>query len=654
MNFLKNERRFDLLYDGNPFEQCEYTTEQTVNGNTVTTVYTFSDGLQITNEAKRNDSFGTYEWVNFFKNTSNTPTKVISRLYDAVFIMPLEKDILPASAAYLPDKDKFTKLYSISGSGWVPNEFFCDEHLVAGGGLNIHLRDGQTRRVTAAAGVSSDKDGAPFLNLHKQNKGFIAAIGWTGQWFYEVTRGENEVSFKSGIEDVEFFLEPNESFRTSSVVIMPYEGDVRSSQNRWKRLVSQEYSLIGKDGRDDHGPLSAGIWGGMHTDAVLERIKTIRDNALPYEYIWMDAGWYGIDTKPTLNDAEGDWHTHTGDWRVSPLVHPNALRDVSEEVHNAGMKFLLWFEPERVIASTPNCLAHPEYFLPNGEGQMLLDLGNDEARSFYFEELSSLIEQIGIDCYRQDFNTSPLETWRKNDAESRRGITEIKHINGLYALWDDLLERFPHLLIDNCASGGRRIDIETLRRSIPLWRSDLQCPANYDITSTQMQHLGYSNWLPYSGTGSGRIYDTYRIRSAYSPALTTNYTFAQNDTFGDDPEKLEWLKERLEEYLKVRPYLSEDFYPLTAPSYDPYAWSAAQFDRPEQKDGIIQVFRRELSPYDTAVFKIKVTDETAVYTFTDADTNETFKVIGKKLANEGLRIDMPNKRSSKLLFYSAN
>ena len=136
-----------------------------------------------------------------------------------------------------------------------------------------------------------------------------------------------------------------------------------------------------------------------------------------------------------------------------------------------------------------------------------MNLGNEEAWEYCFETLSKLIEELNIDCYRQDFNFSPLAYWRKNDDPDRKGISEIKHINGMYRLWDELLKKFPHMIIDDCASGGRRIDIETLRRSIPLWRSDLQCPANYDIEGSQNHNLSFNLWMPYSGTGSGRSYD---------------------------------------------------------------------------------------------------------------------------------------------------
>jgi hypothetical protein len=69
----------------------------------------------------------------------------------------------------------------------------------------------------------------------------------------------------------------------------------------------------------------------------------------------------------------------------------------------------------------------------------------------------------------------PLPYWRANDAPDRQGMAEIRHVEGLYEFWNDLLRRHPGLVIDNCASGGRRIDLETISRSIPLWRSDWQC-----------------------------------------------------------------------------------------------------------------------------------------------------------------------------------
>ena len=365
----------------------------------------------------------------------------------------------------------------------------------------------------------------------------------------------------------------------------------------------------------------------------------------------MDAGWCGGDTQPSANEFEGDWPEHTGDWRISPNIHPAGLSDVADSIHKSGMKFILWFEPERVRYRTPIVSEHPEYFLTNGDSKnLLLNLGDEKVWEYCVKTIGDLIEKIGVDLYRQDFNFAPLEYWRGNDAKDRRGISEIKHINGLYRFWDELLRRFPSLAIDNCASGGRRIDIETLRRSIPMWRSDYQCPANYDAEASQCHSIGFNTWMPYSGTGTGRLYDEYRMRSSYAAALTSNYFYTESDPYAETPEKVAFLRKYSDEYLRVRPYFSEDFYPLTEYSDKLDTWCAWQLDRPSEGDGIVQIFRRENSPYETASFSLRAIDKSASYRFTDADGGE-FTVSGKELSENGLRISVNEKRKAKLYFY---
>lgn len=652
MNFLKNNKRFSCKLGGKNLWELKYESKSFETENTVTTVYTFESGLKITNTAKKYEKFAAYEWVNIIENTSDTPTDIISELWDSNCTLPLKHEEPRKWEAYFPDVHTATKIYAPTGSTWSKDEFYSNVDLIKDSRRINHIYPGETRNYSASGGRSSEQS-APFFNVHKDGEGYIFAIGWTGQWNCEISRTEDKINFKSKIEDTYFRVMPGEKFRTSSFVLMPYEGDVITAHNKWRRLIKEHFSLIGTNGRDKYGPLCAGIWGGMKTQSVLERIDVIKKNHLPFEYIWMDAGWYGMDTKPTPDEFEGDWPDHTGDWRVSPLVHPNGLKDVSDAIHAAGMKFLLWFEPERVICSTPVALEHPEYFLSNGEAEnknRLLNLGNSEAWNYCFKTVSRLIEELKIDCYRQDFNFSPLTYWRKNDTADRLGITEIKHINGLYNLWDALLEKFPGLLIDNCASGGRRIDIETLRRSMPLWRSDHQCPANYDTEASQCHHMSYNMWLPYSGTGSGRYYDEYRIRSAYDASMTTNYSFSEKEHFGDSEEKINFLRKYTEEYRKVRPYFSEDFYPLTEFSDQLDTWCAAQFDRPSEHDGIVQVFRRENSSYETACFLLRGLNENSSYLITDTDGKEC-TLSGKELLQKGLKITIPEKRRAKIYFY---
>jgi len=642
---------------------CDFKVETQKNGDEITTTYTFKDGLKITNILKNIDKFGACEWVNWFENTGDKLTGIISDVWDSHFSVPMEYEEPYKLYAYMRDFDEVTQIYNPSGSSCSEYEFRSvkDENFSLWS--NNYLKIGEVKKYGSSWGRSSDNESAPFFNIHKKGKGFIAAVGWSGQWHAEVERLENEVVFKSGISGLNFSLLPGEKIRTSSIVVMPYESSVIDSQNKWRRLVKEEYSLIGREGRDKYGPLCTAVWGGMRTSAVLKRIETIKENNIPYDYIWMDAGWYGKQTPPTPDEWEGAiWSELTGDWRVSEVSHPDGLKDVSKAIHDAGMKFLLWLEPERSKKGSPAAMEHPEYFLGLSDDvsdnpltnadSLILNLGNEDAWNYIYNTIADMIEELNIDFYRQDANFGPVYFWDAADSRSdRNGITQIKHIMGLYRLWDTLLERFPHLCIDNCASGGRRIDIETLRRSIPLWRSDYHCIANSSENVLISHHMAYNSWLPYSGTTVGRKYDLYRARCAYDSSFTSNYTYCENENYCDTTEKLEFVKKMFNEYLMLRPYFSEDYYPLTEVSASADAISAVQFDRPSENDGILQIFRREKSPCISAVFELYAIDENAEYTFTDIDDNSQFTISGKELKENGFGIEIKKKRTAKIFIY---
>ena len=654
MEFLRNNKLFSFLYDNKSIWECDYTEKTEEFENKIIRTYVFDDGLRVTNIAKKNEKFGSYEWVNYFENTSDKPSGLISELWDCNVSIPMEREEKPQWKSVFPDAKDATKIYSPAGSTWDSKELTCDVDKIIQGERINHIFAGVTREYCSDTGRSNENR-APFFNVSKKGKGVIFAIGWTGKWRCSIIRESEAVIVKTKIDNTKFRLYGGEKIRTSSIVIMPYDCGYINSQNKWRRLVKDEYSLIGKEGRDSYAPLCGGFWGGMESDSIIDRVNRIAKNDIKYDCIWIDAGWYGIDTMPTPDEFEGDWPLHTGDWRISENIHPNGLCDVSKCVHENGMRLLLWFEPERVIKSTPIVKEHPEYFLGNQDADirdenLLLNLGNKEAWSYCFRTLCDLIDKTGIDYYRQDFNFDPLPYWNQNDWNDRIGMTEIKHINGLYELWDALLERYPNLMIDNCASGGRRIDIETLRRSVPLWRSDFVCPANFDEDVPQCHNMAYNTWMPYSGGGSGRVYDLYRLRSSYAGALSFGFSFSRKEPFLESAEEIDFIKKASDEYLKIRKYFYADFYPLTEHTDNKDVWCAMQFDNPEDNDGMIEVFRRENSPYESSLFRLFGIDESKTYLFEDLDGGE-FTISGTELAENGLKIEIENRRTAKIFIY---
>ncbi len=275
------------------------------------------------------------------------------------------------------------------------------------------------------------------------------------------------------------------------------------AHNMWRRLILAHYTPS-VDGRPARPPFCDGVWGGRTADSHLEKIGWLRENSLPVDAYWIDAGWYGERPLAELADGLGSgWMMDVGSWRPNPEGYPNGLRPVGDLASAAGMGVVLWVEPERVHDGTQLHREHPEWLLgptPSAGGGLnyLLNLGNDDARRHITELVSALIHEGWVTCYRQDFNDLRVpKIFAAADPPDRIGVTEIRHITGLYAFWDELLARHPGLIIDNCAGGGQRIDLETISRSVPLWRSDLQC-FPFDPAAMQTQTQGLAPWAPLS------------------------------------------------------------------------------------------------------------------------------------------------------------
>ena len=586
--------------------------------------------------------FPALEWVLNFRNIGSDPSPIIEdvRALDLVW----------------PTPDCTPRLHRSPGAAEKATDFqFVSEPMAT-------IRSHQwSARMTAGSEGRSSVTWLPFFNLESGEDGLLIAIGWSGQWTAEVTRNDPEsVCLRAGMELTRLRLLPGESMRTPRILALYWRGAVSRGQNLLRALLLRRQAPQ-QPGQPPQAPACCGSWGGSPTATHLETIRKISEHRLPYDYYWVDAGWYGMSPEPCANVFEGaSWWQDVGDWRVNPHRHPDGLKPVSDAAHAAGMKFLLWVEPERAPHGAPVTLEHPDWFLglpgkPRQKGDnLLLDLGNPEARAWVTDLISRLITENGIDCYRQDFNMQPLPYWRGNDPPERQGMTEIRHVAGLYAFWDDLLARHPGLLIDNCASGGRRIDLETAGRSIPLWRDDYNCFPQADPEAIQVHGAGLSNWIPLHATSPVNTEpgDTYRFRSALSPGIVfTLDEFALQTV--DEGYPWAWHRQMLEDYRRVQPFWSGDYYALTTCSAAPDAWLAWQVHRCDLDAGAILIFRRAASPFETAIFPLHALDSGTRYVFEDVDTGDTHGETGDILGQRGLRVTIQEQRSSRLLMYRA-
>ena len=581
-------------------------------------------GLVVRCVAIEYNDFPAVEWTLYFKNAGSADTPIIENIQ----ALDIEWE-RQATGEFL--------LHHNVGSPCQPSDY---------GPLETPLPPGATKRIGAAGGRPTNSD-MSYFNLERGDERVIIAVGWPGQWAAEFIRDKSSgIRVRAGQELTHFKLYPSEEIRTPLIALLFWNGreensDLQSkdenwidAQNIWRRWMLAHN--VPKPGGETLKPQLFGCSSHFTDEMVngneenqIQFINRYLEEGLKIDYWWMDAGWYFCN---------GSWG-NTGTWEVDTNRFPRGLRAINDYAHSKGIKNIVWFEPERVAAGTWLTENHPEWILGGADGG-LLNLGNPEARNWLINHIDRLLTEQDIDVYREDFNIDPLNFWRANDTEERQGITEIRYVEGHLAYWDELLRRHPNLLIDSCASGGRRNDLETMRRAVPLWRTDWRL----DPLGTQCHTYGISMWIPFSGTGTG-VFASYDFRSNMAPFTNCIWDMRVKNADYD-------LMRRLtEDFRQVADYYLGDYYPLSPYSLENDVWMAWQFDCPEIGEGMVQAFRREKSVYESARFKLRGLAPDARYTVKDIDTCDSEEMTGSELMEKGLVISISNQPGAVIITY---
>jgi alpha-galactosidase len=570
--------------------------------------------------------FPTVEWTLYFKNTGSSDTPII----ESIQALDIHLDRGP--------EGEFLLHHGVGSQAsrldYAPLETILGPKAV--------------KRIGAAGGRPTNSD-LSYFNLEWRQEGLIAVVGWPGQWAAEFARDEGTaLKIAAGQELTHFKLLPGEEVRTPLIVLQFWKGNWIRAQNIWRRWMMAH--SMPKPG----GSLPQPQILGCSSRAYEEMIKTddqkqimfidrYLEEGLKIDYWWMDAGWY---------IQEKGW-PQVGTWEIDLKRFPNGFKPISDHAHSKGIKILVWFEPERVAPDTWLTNNHPEWVLGGANGG-LLNLGNPEAWNWLVEHIDRLLTEQGIDLYRQDFNMDPLNHWRGNDTEDRQGITEIKHVTGYLAYWDELIRRHPDMLIDSCASGGRRNDLETMRRAVPLWRSDYA----FEPIGHQCMTYGISLWLPFQGTGTVGCANATYYGGGFTPvepyAFWSNTSPSINCGFDMRVKEIDYeaLRKLFAQWREIGPCYYGDFYPLTPHNQDESVWIAWQFDIPESGNGMVQAFRRPESVYEAARFPLRGLDPESRYVVKPIDKPENaIEVSGRDLVEKGLLVSLPEQPSAGVFAY---
>lgn len=513
-----------------------------------------------------------------------------------------------------------------------------------------------------------------------EGDGVEVGFGWTGAWRADFVADGETFRMSAGMVKTHFRLLPGETVRQPSLLVFRREKGVSPLA---MQTVIHRFMVDVKSPRDRKGELIHGIsaitaGGGNKTPEMMRKIidwKTAHD--MPFDCFWVDAGWNGPAHMPDLISNCGNmWYNFTGDWRFNPTVHPDGdLGKVADAAHAAGMRMLLWMEPERCVSDPPPPVfrEHRDWLLPKNDAdirnkrQLCVDFGNPAALDWVIETVTEHVRRCKLDVFRQDFNMNTLPLWQANDEPDRQGVTEAKHIMGLWRFWDTLRERFPHLVVENCASGGRRLDFEAVSRGHSYCRTDYAISHRdpSQVTDVQNVTLNTLAYLPFQGSEStpAAFFDDYGIFSSFA----SGNVFTPSDwnagivknAFTD--EQVKWFKGSFATGRRMMPFYEGDFYPLVdsraevkldgawhVRNRDETRWCAWQMHRPDLDSGFAIFFRRLNTPNHVFVAKLGGIDERAEY---EVETwhGGTERMSGAALARLTVKLYQP--RSFRLLFY---
>ena len=633
---------FSFTYDGQPssafLKTWGYKVQRKpmpISGATnVVYTYTAPDGsLQVSCDVKIYRPQQAVMWVLRFKNTGRKKSKTIANVRT--------NDLLLHNNVVAP----FTLHYT-RGSNAGPDDFAPYQRVL----------NGTDEFVLRPEGGRSSQLNFPFFNIDTgSGHGMIAAIGWTGTWKANFKpESEGRLQFATGIDRLNTWLNAGESVRSSSVCLMFWQGkDFIDGQNQWRQFVLS--CLTPRiDGKPYRYPITTSFNYGdpypcneyscLDEDYALALIERYKQFNLVPKVFWLDAGWY---TESARVKEGKNWYNTVGNWVVDSDRFPNGLKPISDAIHAIGSEFLVWFEPERIFKGSRWSKELPKQWLMDaGEGteSYLFNLADTAAVSWLSHYINKFMDDNGIDHYRQDYNIEPAGFWYHNDPEGREGITENHYVEGLYTYWDNILRHHPRGFIDNCAGGGRRLDLETLQRSAPLWRTDYRYgePVGY-----QTHTFGLALWLPQTGTGLMQT-DKFTTRSSMGSTVIYSWKITEPEN------NLLEMRKLMDEIEELRPYYFEDYYPLTSTQHilGDSVWLAYQLNRRSANDGIVVAFRRATAPDSTCMVRLRGLDAKRTYTLTDRDSRRSFTRTGAELAR-GLQLVLPEKRSSLVLMYTA-
>ncbi|MZI94888.1 alpha-galactosidase [Vibrio sp. CAIM 722] len=533
----------------------------------------------------------------------------------------------------------------------------------------------QTRTVISAAGfIQENRRGRtshehyPALMLGKQGfseqEGEVwgAHLAWSGNHRMRVdvkADGRRLLQAEALYLPGEIYLQPQQSITTPTLYMSYSNTGLNGMSDHFHQHVRHE--ILGNRVAKPR-PVHLNTWEGIYFQHDPDYIMQMATEAaaIGVERFIVDDGWF---------KGRNDDTSSLGDWFIDADKYPNGIAGLIDHVHQLGMEFGLWFEPEMINKHSDLYSQHLDWLLavadydqPTGRHQYALDLQNPKVSAYLFERLDHFLSQYDIDYVKWDMNREIVQPGH-NDMAAGDG-----QVHAYYELVDKLVEKHPDVDIESCAAGGGRIDYEVLKRTHRFWASD-----NNDALERQQIQKGMSYFFPPEVMGA-------HIGAEHSHTTRRTHTLSLRGItalFGHMGLELDPVKTSDEDKRAYRHYVSlhKQWRPLlhTGRTYrltldDECAQQGVAVVAPDQSNALVSITQLAMSTYSlSGVLRIPGLNEEKLYRIDVLDKPallddivncqpewmyQPVEVTGEWLAQVGIAMPLMDPESAVLLAIS--
>ena len=358
------------------------------------------------------------------------------------------------------------------------------------------------------------------------------ALCWSGNFELRVnTISHREHHVYAGIDPMssEYVLEPKEIFETPHLA-MAYSNEGMGGVSRTFHSWARREGMLHRGMKT--GDILLNSWEGIYLDITEEKIIKMMDDIAAFggELFVMDDGWFG-DKYPRKVD-----NSSLGDWVVDKNKLPNGIKALTDAARQRHLKFGIWIEPEMTNTVSELYEQHPDWVLQTkgrqlkqgrGGTQVVLDMTNPKVQDFVFSIVDNLMTQYPEIAYIKWDANAPIQNYGSLYLpKSKQNNLYIDYHRGLIKTLKRIREKYPDLVIQDCASGGGRANYGLLPYFDEFWVSDntdalqrvyIQYGTSLFFPANAM--AAHINHCPYWNTGKRVIPVKFRCDVAMSGRL---------------------------------------------------------------------------------------------------------------------------------------